>query len=54
MNKNKFYSSESIWNKLEQMTSEMERNIRGEMKEMKDSLDTLTALWEGNKEEGKL
>ena len=47
---NKFYSSESIRDKLEQMKSE----IRGEMKDMKERLDTLTASLEENKNEGQL
>ena len=36
------------------MNSEMERNIRSEMKEMKERLDTLTASLEENKDEGQL
>ena len=34
--------------------SEMEDNIRGEMKDMKERLDTLTASLEENKDEGQL
>jgi len=52
--KKKIYSSESIRDKLEQMKSEMESNIRGEMKEMKERLDTLMASLEENKDEGQL
>ena len=36
------------------MKSEMENNIGGVMREMKERLDTLTALWEENKDEGQL
>ena len=36
------------------MKSEMESNIRGEMKEMKERLDTLMASLEENKDEGQL
>ena len=35
------------------MKSEMENNVRGEMKEMKERLDTLTASLEENKDEGQ-
>jgi len=34
------------------MKSEMESNIKGEMKEMKERLDTLKASLEENKDEG--
>jgi len=34
------------------MKSEMENNIRGEMKVMNERLDTLTASLEENKDEG--
>ena len=44
----KFKFSESLRDKLEQMKSE----IIGEMKEMKERLDTLTASLEENKDEG--
>ena len=54
INKNKCLSSESIRDKLEQMKSEMENNIRAEMKDMKERLDTLTASLEENKDEGQL
>ena len=47
-------SSENIRDKLQQINSEMERNIRSEMKEMKERLDTLTASLEENKDEGQL
>ena len=43
--------TESIRDKLEQMKSEMENN-RGEMKDLKERLDTLTASLEENKDEG--
>jgi len=36
------------------MKSEMKNNIRGEMKEIKERLDTLAASLEGNKDEGQL
>ena len=36
------------------MTTEMENNIRGEMKEIKERLDTLTASLEENNDEGQL
>ena len=36
------------------MNSEMKNNIRSEMKEMKERLDTLTASLEENKDEGQL
>ena len=36
------------------MKSEMENNIRAEMKDMKERLDTLTASLEENKDEGQL
>ena len=36
------------------MKSEMENNIRGEMKEIKERLDTLAASLEENKDEGQL
>ena len=35
------------------MKSEMENNVRGEMKEMKERLNTLTASLEENKDEGQ-
>ena len=44
--------TESIRDKLEQMKSEMENNIKGEMKDMKERLDTLTASLEEDKDEG--
>ena len=40
--------------KMENNISEMEDNIRGEMKEIKERLDTLTASLEENKDEGQL
>ena len=40
--------------KLEQMKNEMENNIRGEMREIKERLDTLTASLEEYKDEGQL
>ena len=52
--KNECLSLESIRDKLEQMKSEIENNIRGEMKEMKERLDTLTTSLEENKDEGQL
>ena len=52
--KSKYLSSENIRNKLQQMSCEMEKNIRSEMKEMKERLDTLTASLEENKDEGQL
>ena len=39
---------------MENNISEMEDNIRGEMKEIKERLDTLTASLEENKDEGQL
>jgi len=36
------------------MKSEMENNIRDEMKEIKERLDTLAASLEENKDEGQL
>ena len=39
---------------MENNISEMEDNIRGEMKDMKERLDTLTASLEENKNEGQL
>ena len=36
------------------MKSEVENNIRGEMQEIKERLDTLTASLEVNKDEGQL
>ena len=36
------------------MKSQMENNIRSEMKEMKERLDTLTASLEEDKDEGQL
>ena len=36
------------------MKSEMENNIRAEMKDMKERLDTLAASLEENKDEGQL
>ena len=36
------------------MKSGIENSIGGEMKEMKESLDTLTATLEENKDEGQL
>ena len=36
------------------MKTEMENNIRGEMEEIKERLDTLTASLEENKDEGQL
>ena len=44
--------TESIRDKLEQMKCEMENNIRSEMKDMKERLDTLAASLEENKDEG--
>jgi len=44
--------TESIRDKLEQMKSEMEDNIRSEIKEMKERMDTLAASLEENKDEG--
>ena len=54
LSKSKYLSSEDIRDKLQQMNSEMEKNIRSEMKEMKERLDTLTASLEENKDEGEL
>ena len=54
INKNKCLSSESIRDNLEQMKREMENNIRAEMKDMKERLDTLSASLEENKDEGQL
>jgi len=54
LNNNKCLSSESIRAKLEQMKSEMESNIRCEMKDIKERLDTMTASLEENKDEGQL
>ena len=39
---------------MENNISEMEDNIRGEMEEIKEVLDTLTASMEENKDEGQL
>ena len=39
---------------MENNISEMEDNIRGEMKDMKERLDTLTTSLEENKDEGQL
>jgi len=36
------------------MNTEMKDNIRSEVKEMKERLDTLTDLLEENKDEGQL
>ena len=36
------------------MKSQMESNIRGEMKEIKERLGNLTVLLEENKDEGQL
>jgi len=44
--------TESIRDKLEQIKSEMENNIRGEMKDMKERLGILTVSLEENKDEG--
>ena len=44
--------TESIRDKLEQMKSEMENNIRSEIKEMKERMDTLATSLEKNKDEG--
>lgn len=46
--------SENIRDRLQQMNSEMKNNIRSEMKEMKERLDTLTASLQENKNEGQL
>ena len=46
------YLLENIRDKLQQMNSEMKNNIRSEMKEMKERLDTLTASLEENKDKG--
>ena len=54
INKNKCLSSESIRDKLEQMKNGIENNIGGEMREMKERLDTLMATLEENKDEGQL
>ena len=54
LSKRTFLSSENIRDKLQQMNSEMKNNIRSEMKEMKERLDTLTASLEENKDEGQL
>ena len=54
LNKSTFLSSENVRDKLQQMNSEMENNIRSEMKEMKERLDTLAASLEENKDEGQL
>ena len=54
LNKSTFLSSENVSDKLQQMNSEMENNIRSEMKEMKERLDTLTASLEETKDEGQL
>ena len=43
-----------IRDKLQQMKSQMENNIRGEMEEIKRRLGTLTASLEENKDEGQL
>ena len=39
---------------MENNISEMEDNIRGEMKDMKERLDTLPTSLEENKDEGQL
>ena len=49
-----FLSSENVREKLQLMKSEMENNIRSEIKEMKERLETLTASLEENKDEGQL
>ena len=36
------------------MSCEIEKNVRSEMKDMKERLDTLTASLEENKDEGQL
>ena len=54
LNKSTFLSAENIRDKLQQMNSEMKNNIRSEMKEMKERLDTLTATLEENKDEGQV
>ena len=54
VSKAQYLSSENIRDKLQQMNSELKNNIRGEMKEMKERLDTLTASLEENKDEGQL
>ena len=55
-----YYSSESIKDSLEQMRSEMKKNLRDtlermerEMKEVKEKLGTLKASGEKNKEKGQ-
>ena len=53
LSKRKYLSSEHIRDKLQQMSSEM-KNIRSEMKEKEERLDTLTASLEENKDEGQL
>jgi len=50
----KYLSSENIGDKLQQMNSEMKNNIRSEMKEIKERLDTLTASLEVDRDEGQL
>ena len=54
LSQSKYLSSENIRDKLQQMNSEMKNNIRSEMKEMKERLDTLMASLEENKDEGQL
>jgi len=54
VSKAQYLSSENIRDKLQRMNSELKKNIRGEMKEMKERLDTLTASLEENKDEGQL
>ena len=49
INKSKFSSSENIRDSLKQMRVEMETN----MKEMKDKLDTLTAVAEEKRDGGQ-
>ena len=46
--KSKYLSLENVRDKLQQMNSEMKGNIRSEMKEIKERLDTLTASLEEN------
>ena len=51
---NEHLFSENIRERLQQVNSEMKNNIRSEMKDIKERLDTLTASLEENKEEGQL
>jgi len=53
LSERKYLSSEHIGDRLQQMSSEMNNNIRSETKELKERLDTLTASLEENKDEGQ-